>query len=79
MKKNLQQMLSLRQPSGRLAAVAAVGALPLASHAQSSSTFDVSAIVSTLTAAGVACAAVGIAYLTVVVGIKTYKLIRAAM
>lgn len=77
MMKKIQNFLSRVQPSSRRAAVAAVCVAPLAARADA--TFDVSAIVSTLTAAGVACAAVGIAYLTVVVGIKTYKLIRAAM
>jgi hypothetical protein len=75
--KKIQALLSVRQPSNRLALVAAVAVAPMAARADT--TFDVTAIVSTLTAAGVACAAVGIAYLTVVVGIKTYKLIRAAM
>jgi uncharacterized membrane protein YciS (DUF1049 family) len=75
--KKIQALLSLRQPSNRIAMVAAIVVAPMAARADT--TFDVSAIVSTLTAAGVACASVGIAYLTVVVGIKTYKLIRHSM
>jgi len=77
MMKKIQNFLSRVQPSSRRAAVAAVCVAPLAARADT--TIDVSAIVTALTTAGVACASVGIAYLTVVVGIKTYKLIRAAM
>jgi hypothetical protein len=58
--------------------VAATGA-GAASAQTSGTTFDVSAIVAVLTAAGVACASLGIAYLTVVAGIKTYKLLRGAI
>ena len=47
--------------------------------AQTAATFDVSTIVSTLTAAGVAAASIGVAYMVVVAGIKAYKMIRAAM
>lgn len=69
----------LKQPSFRAAAAAGLVAVAGVAKADPAATFDTSAIVSTLTAAGTACAAVGIAYLTVVVGIKTYKLIRTAL
>jgi predicted benzoate:H+ symporter BenE len=67
----------MRQPSARFALAAGLVTSATAAHADTGA-FDVSAIVSTLTAAGVACASVGIAYLGVVGGIRTYKLIRTA-
>jgi Inovirus Coat protein B len=74
--KKIQALLSLRQPSNRLALVAAVAVAPMAAYADP---MDVTALTTALTAAGVACAAIGTAYLVVVVGVKSYKLIRSAM
>lgn len=74
--KKIQALFSLRQPANRLALVAAVAVAPMAARADA---IDVSTLTTALTAAGVACAAIGTAYLVVVVGVKSYKLIRSAM
>lgn len=76
MKKHLQSLLSLKNAVNRRAAVAALAVSPLASQAAD---LDVTDLVTALTAAGVACATIGTAYLVVVVGVKSYKLIRTAM
>lgn len=76
MKKHLQSLFSMAHASNRAAAVAALAVAPLASHAAD---IDVTELTAALNSAGVACAAIGVAYLVVVVGVKSYKLIRSAM
>lgn len=75
MSKHIRSFLAARQPSAR-AALVAVAVAPMAARAD---TIDTSSITTALTGAGTAAAAVGAAYLVVVVGIKAYKLIRAAL
>ena len=79
MKKQIQNLLVLKQRSARAAVVGlAAAAAPFMAHAADGD-IDTSAIIAKLTAAGTACAAIGVAYLVVVVGVKSYKLIRSAM
>ena len=77
MMKNLKALFSNTR-TNRMAAVAALAVAPMASQAADGA-IDITALTGALTAAGVACAAIGTAYLVVVVGVKSYKLIRSAM
>ena len=58
-------------------AVAGAGLLVASTSAMAD--VDTTAIIATIVAAGVACAAVGTAMLSVRVGIKTFKLIRSSL
>lgn len=75
---NLQSLVVLKNSASRRVAVAAIAVMPFAARAADGD-IDTAAITAKLTQAGTACAAIGIAYLVVVVGVKSYKLIRSAM
>ena len=78
MNNKLKNLLVLKQRSARVALVGlSASAMPFVARADDA--IDTSAIITKLTAAGTACAAIGVAYLVVVVGVKSYKLIRSAM
>lgn len=69
-------MGSLKKVAG--VGLVSVGVFSGAAFAQSGSSIDVSSIVATLTAVGVAAATLGLAGLAVHYGIKAYKMIRGA-
>lgn len=78
MNKKFKALLAQKVPSARAAAiVAAVTMTPFMAHAADGDV-DTTAIVAKIVSMGTAAGTIGLAYLTVVLGVKAFKLLRSA-
>lgn len=78
MKKNLKAILAQKVPSIRNGLIVAGATLaPFAARAAGDDV-DTTAIVAKIVSMGTAAGTIGLAYLTVVLGVKAFKLLRSA-
>lgn len=76
----MKKLLAGGLQKGRLMQVAVLAALmsPVAAFAQTTPTFDTTAIVATIQAVGTAAALVGAAYVAMRIGVKAWKWLTGA-